>query len=79
MLVLTRKTDEVITLGDPRSPVAAVEVTVLEVQGDSVRLGITAPQETEVHRKEVYLLRKAAAEKPAGKGDGNVGAGKEAA
>ena len=34
------------------------EVTALEVQGDSVRLGIMAPPDTEVHRKEVYLLRK---------------------
>ncbi len=47
MLVPTRKvneviTNEVITLGDPRSPESATEVTVVEVRGDQVRLGIKA-------------------------------------
>ncbi len=55
MLVLTRKTDQVITLGNPLSPEPAIEITVIEVRGDQVRLGITAPQNVAVHRKEIYL------------------------
>ena len=44
MLVLTRKTDEGITIGDN------VNVVVLSVQGNRVRLGITAPPETTIRR-----------------------------
>ena len=54
MLVLTRRLDQTITIGDPLSPDDAIEVTVLEVRGDQVRLGIKAPRTTAVHRKEVY-------------------------
>ncbi len=65
MLVLTRKAGgadtSTITVGE------GVEVTIIEVKGDQVRLGITAPPDVAVHRKEVYLLRKAAeAENAAG-------------
>jgi carbon storage regulator len=49
MLVLTRQVDEAIMIGD------AVEVTVVEVRGGKVRLGIRAPAAVAVHRKEVYL------------------------
>jgi carbon storage regulator len=49
MLVLTRKTNQSIMIGDE------VEVTVLSVSGDKVRVGITAPREIPVFRKEVYL------------------------
>lgn len=49
MLVLTRKTNQSIMIGDE------IEVTVLSVSGDKVRVGITAPREIPVFRKEVYL------------------------
>ncbi len=49
MLVLTRKTNQSIMIGD------AVEVSVLAVSRDKIRLGITAPREVPVFRKEVYL------------------------
>ena len=49
MLVLTRKTNQSIMIGDD------VEVTVLAVARDKIRLGITAPKEVPVFRKEVYL------------------------
>jgi carbon storage regulator len=48
MLVLSRQKDESIMIGDD------VEVTIVDVRGDKVRLGITAPKEVPVHRKEVY-------------------------
>ena len=48
MLVLSRKRDEVIKIGDD------IEITVVDIRGDKVRLGITAPKEVMVHRKEVY-------------------------
>lgn len=49
MLVLTRKTNQSIMIGDE------VEVTVLAVSRDKIRLGITAPRDVPVFRKEVYL------------------------
>lgn len=49
MLVLTRKKDQSIILNDN------IEVFVLDIQGDQVRLGIKAPRDVSVHRKEVYL------------------------
>ena len=48
MLVLSRQKDESIMIGDE------VEVTIVDVRGDKVRLGITAPKSITVHRKEVY-------------------------
>lgn len=48
MLVLTRKVNQSIIIGDD------VEVVVLEVRGEQVRLGIKAPKTVAVHRKEVY-------------------------
>ena len=48
MLVLSRQRDESIMIGDD------VEITIVDVRGDKVRLGITAPKEISVHRKEVY-------------------------
>jgi carbon storage regulator len=48
MLVLSRQRDETIMIGDD------VEVTVVDIRGDKVRLGITAPAHITVHRKEVY-------------------------
>ena len=49
MLVLTRKTNQSIMIGDD------VEVAVLAVSRDKIRLGITAPRDVPVFRKEVYL------------------------
>jgi carbon storage regulator len=49
MLVLTRKTRESLIIGDD------IEITVLGVVGDKVRIGIAAPREVPVHRKEIYL------------------------
>lgn len=48
MLVLTRKVNQSIIIGDE------VEVVVLEVRGEQVRLGIKAPKTVVVHRKEIY-------------------------
>lgn len=52
MLVLTRKIGERIMIGDD------VEVVVIELRPDRVRLGISAPKEVEVHREEVYNARR---------------------
>ena len=49
MLVLSRTYEETIMIGDD------VEVTVLDIRGDRVRLGIRAPSRIPVHRKEVYV------------------------
>jgi carbon storage regulator len=48
MLVLSRQRDETIMIGD------RIEVTVVDVRGDKVRIGINAPTSIAVHRKEVY-------------------------
>ena len=48
MLVLSRKPDESIIIGN------AIEVKVVEVRGEQVKLGITAPRDIPVHRKEIY-------------------------
>jgi carbon storage regulator len=48
MLVLTRKIHQSIVIGD------GIEVVVLEVRGEQVRLGIRAPKDVAVHRKEIY-------------------------
>lgn len=48
MLVLSRQRDESIMIGDD------VEIIIVDVRGDKVRLGITAPKSTPVHRREIY-------------------------
>ncbi|WJQ10310.1 carbon storage regulator CsrA [Geobacillus stearothermophilus] len=53
MLVLTRKLKEAIQIGDD------IEITVLAIQGDQVKLGINAPKHIDIHRKEVYLAIRA--------------------
>ena len=55
MLVLTRTLSEIITLGDPLSTDLPMEIEVLEVRGDQVRIGVKAPRSVQVHRKEVWL------------------------
>ena len=47
MLVLSRHANESIMVGD-------VEITVIDIRGDKVRLGVVAPAEIPVHRREVY-------------------------
>jgi len=47
MLILSRRTGETICIGD------GIDITVLEVKGNQVRLGITAPKEVPVHREEI--------------------------
>lgn len=54
MLVLTRKPNESVIIGD------TIAVTVVAVEGDQVRLGITAPSHVPVHRQEVYEQIKSA-------------------
>jgi carbon storage regulator len=49
MLVLTRKTGEAIQIGED------IEISVVSVKGDQVKLGINAPKNVEIHRKEIYL------------------------
>jgi carbon storage regulator len=49
MLVLSRKKGETLMIGDE------IELVVLGVEGDQVRIGIVAPKHIEVYRKEVYL------------------------
>jgi carbon storage regulator len=48
MLVLSRQRDETIMIGDD------VELTIVDIRGDKVRIGISAPSSVSVHRKEVY-------------------------
>jgi carbon storage regulator len=54
MLVLTRRAGESVMVGDE------VVVTVLEIRGDVIRLGISAPRSIQVHREEVYRELQAA-------------------
>ena len=49
MLALSRKKNEAIVINNN------IEVTILEVKGDQVKIGISAPKEVPVYRKEVYL------------------------
>lgn len=48
MLVLTRKKKEMIRIGDE------IEISILAIEGDQVKLGIYAPKSIEIHRKEIY-------------------------
>ncbi|SFC24076.1 carbon storage regulator CsrA [Peribacillus sp. B-H-3] len=49
MLVLTRKTGESIMIGDD------IEITIVAVEGEQIKLGIQAPKDIDIHRKEIYL------------------------
>lgn len=49
MLALSRKKNEAIVINNN------IEITILEIKGDQVKLGIAAPKEVPVYRKEVYL------------------------
>ena len=53
MLVLTRKKNEAIQIGDD------IEIKVLGIEGDQIKLGINAPKSLDIYRKEIYLEIKA--------------------
>jgi len=52
MLVLSRRLNETVRIGED------IEVQIVDIRGDRVRLGITAPVEVPVHREEVYVRRR---------------------
>jgi carbon storage regulator len=66
MLVLSRQRDETIIIGDD------IEITVVDIRGEKVRLGINAPAHVPVHRKEVYEAIKRESQAQKGK-DGQAG------
>lgn len=49
MLVLTRKKNEAIQIGDD------IEIKILGIEGDQIKIGINAPKSVDIHRKEIYL------------------------
>jgi len=49
MLILTRKLKEAIMIGDD------IEISIASIEGDQVKLAISAPKHIEIHRKEIYL------------------------
>lgn len=65
MLVLSRKKNEVIVIGN------AIKVQVVEIRGDKVRLGIKAPREIPVHRQEIQEQIDANSGVPIGVGSAN--------
>lgn len=72
MLILSRRTDESIVIGDE------VTITILSVKGKQVRIGITAPPDVSVHREEIYQRIQAGeaedgAPKPSDTDDGQAG------
>ena len=61
MLVLSRKKNESIVINDD------ITIVVVEIRGDKVRLGVEAPKEVPVHRREVYdAIKRAENSRPAG-------------
>ena len=67
MLVLSRQRDESIIIGDH------IVVTIVDIRGDKVRLGIKAPPEVSVHREEIYeLIQKESAQKEAANPDAST-------
>lgn len=64
MLVLSRRKDQVIRIGDD------IEVVIVDIRGDTCRLGIRAPKDVSVHRQETYELIRKEAEQ-----NGNTDAG----
>ncbi|SHH41686.1 carbon storage regulator CsrA [Sporanaerobacter acetigenes] len=49
MLILSRKKDESIIIGDD------IEITIIGIEDDKVKVGINAPKNIDIHRKEIYL------------------------
>ena len=66
MLVLTRKSNQSIMIGDD------IEVSVLAIMGEKVRIGIEAPRSVPVFRKEVYVEIHGAANEGAEEDDGDL-------
>lgn len=61
MLVLSRQRDQTIVIGD------SIRITIVDVRGDKVRIGIDAPRDVAVHREEVYdAIQRELTEKQAG-------------
>lgn len=54
MLVLSRSRNESVVIGDDPDLIKNIVITVVDIRGDKVRLGIDAPKEVPIHRKEVY-------------------------
>lgn len=72
MLVLSRQRDETIMIGDD------IAITVVDIRGDKVRLGINAPTRIAVHRKEVYDAIRAENQRAAAIANGDLAALKTA-
>jgi carbon storage regulator len=68
VLILTRRVGENVIVGDD------ITISVIEVRGDAVRIGIQAPQEVSVHREEVYRELKKANQQAAATDDAAIGA-----
>lgn len=66
MLALTRKVKDSIMIGND------IEITILEVKGDQVKLGIDAPKEVGIYRKEIYLQIQQANQEAATSSDTNI-------
>ena len=66
MLVLSRRPNESIVINDK------IVITIIEIRGDKVRLGIEAPRDVPVHRSEVYTAIQNAAETAVPAPDGSV-------
>ena len=49
MLALSRKNDEAVIINDD------IEITIIEIKGDQVKIGISAPKSVPIYRKEVYM------------------------
>ncbi|HEV3339545.1 MAG TPA: carbon storage regulator CsrA [Pirellulales bacterium] len=74
MLVLSRKKNESIVINND------ITIVVVEIRGDKVRLGVEAPKEVPVHRREVYdAIHRAAAGGSGSNGTGNAGSGADTA
>jgi carbon storage regulator len=67
MLVLSRKQDEKIMIGD------SITLMVISIQGDKVRLGIEAPKDVSIHREEVYQAIQRERESHSHHGSAHVG------
>ena len=73
MLVLSRQKNESVVIGGGDSGFPEMVVTVVDIRGDKVRLGIEAPKEVPVHRKEIYdLIQRQNAEADATKAAGET-------
>ncbi len=68
MLILTRRVGENVIVGDD------ITISVIEVRGDAVRIGIQAPQAISVHREEVYRELQRANQQAAATDDAAIGA-----